>query len=232
MIEVWKELLVLKMLTKVSLALMPALLAFCAVALETTVRSWATGRGAALPLILLLIGTSLLHPHLRSQIIAALCYGVAFLAIRDTFSDHQWHLPFAMDRDLAETVIFSALLLVAALSIVAAIAETLAPGTVWARRCYFGAAALYFSGLGINYYGPHGSWQAVVLCVTGVTAAIGCIFAHRIVASEWVEEIDPEITDEAEQRLRDAEHLRTLRDKEWQDPAAPPSNSGNVSQVS
>jgi hypothetical protein len=108
----------------------------------------------------------------------------------------------------------------------------LAPGAVWARRCYFGAAALYFSGLGINCYGPRGSWQAVVLCSTGITAAIGCIFAHRIVATEWIEETETEITDEAEQRLRDAEHLRALRDKEWQDPNAPSSNSGNVSQAS
>ena len=30
------------------------------------------------------------------------------------------------------------------------------------------------------------------------------------------------MSDEAEQRLRDAEHLRALRDKEWQDPGFNP----------
>jgi hypothetical protein len=211
---------------------MPAVLAFCAVALEGSLRSWARGRAAALPLIVLLIGTSLLHPRLRSQIIAALCYGVAFLAIRDTMLVEVWRLPFPMDRDLAETLILSALLLVAALSFVAAIAETITPGAVWARRCYFGAAALYFTGLGISCYGPHGSWQAVVLCATGVTAVFGCLFAPRIVASERMEQIESGTSDDAEQSLRDAEHVRALRDKEWQDPNASPSTPGNVSHVS
>ena len=226
------EVLVPRLLIKAALAFMPALAAFCAVSAEGYLRNWARGRGAALPLIMLLIGTSLLHPRLRSQAIAALCYGVAFLAIRDTFRLEQWRLPFPMDQDLAETVILSALLLVAALSGVAALAESLTPGTVWARRCYFGAAALYFTGLGISCYGPHGSWQAVVLCATGLTAVFGCLFAHRIVASEQIEETDTEITDEAEQRLRDDEHLRALRDKEWQDPSTPTSSSGNVSHIS
>ena len=224
-----------RLLLKSLLATVPALIALCAVRLEGYVRGWAEGRGAWLPLIMLLIGTALLNPRVRNQIIPALCYGVAFLAIRDTSPDKVklWHLPFYLDADVKETVILSALLLIAALSIVAALAETFQPGTVWARRCYFGAAALYFNGLGISCFGPHGSWQAVVLCVTGTTAFFGCMFAHRIVASEqWVE---PEtgVSDEAEQQLRDAEHLRALRDKEWEDPAAaPPPNPGNVSQAS
>jgi hypothetical protein len=221
-----------KWLIRAALAIMPAVLAYAAVSLEYSLRSWARGRAAALPLILLLIGTSLLNPRLRNQIIAALCYGVAFLAIRDTYQIQNWRLPIPMDKDLAETVILATLLLVAALSVIAAVAETLTPGTVWARRCYFGAAALYFTGLGISCYGPHGSWQAVVLCVTGVTAIFGCIFAPRIVASERSEMAETEISDEAEQRLRDAEHVRALRDKEWQDPAAPPAESGNVSHQS
>jgi hypothetical protein len=217
--------------TKIALAIMPAILAFCAVSLEGYVRTWARDRAAVLPLIMLLIGTSLLSPRIRSQIIPALCYGVAFLAIRDTFQTETWRLPFPMDRDLAETVILTALLVVAALSSVAAVAETATPGTVWARRCYFGAAALYFTGLGVSCYGPHGSWQAVVLCVTGVTAVFGCIFAPRIVASEVMDLIDTEMSDESEQRLRDAEHVRALRDKEWQDPSSDPP-TGNVSPTS
>lgn len=220
-----------RVLTRIPLGVLPAVLAYCAIAAEGALRSWAHGRAAALPLLMLLIGTSLLNPRLRSPMIAALCYGVAFLAIRDTFVVEYFRLPFPLDPDLTETVIFVALLLVAALSVVAAIAETVTPGTVWARRCYFGAAALYFSGLGISCYGPHGSWQAVLLCFTGVTAVFGCLFAHRIVASERVEQIETVISDDAEQWLRDAEHLRALRDMEWQDPS-PHTKPGDVSRMS
>ena len=219
----------IRALSKTVLAILPAVLAYYAVLLEGYLRNWASGRGAALPLIMLLIGTTLLNPRLRNQVIVALCYGVAFLAIRDTFQVQQFRLPIRMDPDLAETIVLSAHLVVAGLSLVAAVVETINPGTVWARRCYFAAAALYFSGLGISCYGPHGSWQAVVLCLTGITAIFGSIFAHRIVAAEqWVEP-NIEMSDEAEQRLRDAEHVRALRDKEWQDPAATGADSGNVS---
>ena len=221
-----------KQLTKILLIVMPALLAFIAVAVEGSLRSWARGRAAALPLIMLLIGTSLLHPRLRNQIIAALCYGVAFLAIRDTMLVRTWQMPFPVNQDLAETVILSALLLVAALSILAAIAETLTPGTVWARRCYFGAAALYFSGLGVSCYGTHGSWQAIVLLVTGITAIFGCLFSNQIIATEVAEQDETEVSDDSEQNLRDAEHVRALRDHEWQDPGTPQSGSGNISPVS
>ena len=215
-------------LIKIALAILPAALAFGAVSLEGSLRSWASGRAAALPLILLLIGTSLLHPRLRNQVIVALCYGVAMLAVRDTMSVRTWRLPFPIDSDIADTIVLSALVLIAALSGTAALAETVAPGTVWARRCYFGAAALYFSGLGISCYGPHGSWQAVVLCVTGMTALIGCLFSHRIIASEIAEQIETEVSDESEQQLLDEKHLRTLRDKEWQDPSGGPANQGNA----
>lgn len=207
---------------KALLALAPPAFAFVAVHLEPVVAVWTKGRAAALPLIMLVIGTSLLNPKMRHLLIITLCYGVTFLALNDTiFHEKQWmlltSLPHFIDRDLAETVILTGLLIVAGLSAVAALGETLRPGTVWARRCYFGAAALYFGGQGINCFGPRGSWQALVFCVIGVMAAFGCFFADRIVSSDMDEEVEIEVSDESEQRVRDAQHLRALRDKEWQD---------------
>jgi hypothetical protein len=102
------------------------------------------------------------------------------------------------------------------------------PGTVWARRCYFGAAALYFTGIGlINFYW-HGSWQAILLCMTGVIALFGCVFAHRIVAEEAAEAEETLFNDEASQREREAAHLRTLRAKEWREPLADSAESAPV----
>ena len=204
---------------RTALAIVAALLAYSAVTLESALRSWAHGR-PMIPLIMLLVGTTLLNPRLRNQVIVAMCFSVAFLALRDSHHTHLWDVPFTMDRDLANVMILAALLVIAALSVLAAALETLTPGSVWARRLYFGATALYCTGLGIRYYGPHGSLQSVVLCGTGLTAVFACLYAHRIVASYPTDQIQHSMSDEAEQRLRDAEHVRTLRDKEWQDPAA------------
>jgi len=210
--------LIPKWLLKTIVALVPAVTAYVAVALEFTLRRWAHGRAAALPLIMLFIGTALLNPRLRHQLIIALCYGVAFLALRDISATRTWTLPFPVDPNLANAAVFSALFLISVLSGVAAISETFNPGTVWARRCYFGAAALYCGGLGVSCFGPHGSAQSIVLIGTGITAIAGCLFTDRIVGSEGVEPTRPTITDEASQRLRDAQHLRALRDREWRDP--------------
>ena len=196
----------------------PALLAFAALSVERYLGAWTRDRVAFLPLIMLLIGTSLLHPRLRRMFIISLCYGVAFLALRDSTNVSRWQLPFRLDPDVAETLVLAALLLVAILAGIAAIAETFTPDTIWARRCYFGAAALYFTGLGVAGFGARGSWQAVVLCITGITALLGCIFADRMVDSDPVEESQRIDNDEAMQRVRDDEHRRAIRDKEWQDP--------------
>lgn len=192
-----------------------AVLAYWAVRLELPLREWAHGR-PMLPVIMLLVGTTLLNPWLRTYVIIAMCFGVSFLAIRDSYHIHYWNVPFTMDRSLADAMIRSALLLIASLSVIAGILETITPGSVWARRIYFGATAVYCTGLGIRYFGAHGSLQSVVLCGTGITALFACVFVHRIVANEADAQFAHLMSDEAEQRLRDDEHLRTLRDKEWQ----------------
>src|SRR5207237_4454453 len=102
-------------------------------------------------------------------------------ALRDSVRIRQQPLPALLDYDIVDQGRPAALLMVAVLAATAALAETLRPGTVWARRCYFGAAFLYFTGQGVITYAWHGSWQSVMLCVTGITALFGWLFAHRIV---------------------------------------------------
>ena len=52
-------------------------------------------------------------------------------------------------------------------------------------------------------------------------AAEGALFADRIVAVEREDEAELHVSDEAIQKLTDAEHQRTLRDKEWRAPQSP-----------
>jgi len=193
----------------------PALAAFLIVLLEPAITAWMKGRESVLPLAVLLLLTALLHPRLRQLLMVTLCFGVTFLAFRDSL--HAQPLPPLLAYEPIEEIGPAALILVAGLAALAAIAETVQPGTVWARRCYFGAAALYFSGIGFINFAWHSSWQSVMLCATGIIALFGCLFAHRIIAeeAESFEETAP--SDEDIQREREAAHLRALRAKEWRD---------------
>jgi hypothetical protein len=56
-----------------------------------------------------------------------------------------------------------------------------------------------------------------VLCVTGITALLGCLFAHRIVASEMLDAQEDTVNDETLQQEKETQHRRTLRAKEWHD---------------
>ncbi|HLJ56295.1 MAG TPA: hypothetical protein VKT77_14740 [Chthonomonadaceae bacterium] len=204
---------------RLGLAALGAAIAFLAVRLEPALRAWAHGR-PMLPIIMLLVGTALLNPRLRNQVIVGLCFGVAFLAVRDSYHTHLWSLPFASDRRLASALILAALLVIAALAIVAALVETAAPGSVAARRLYFGATALYCIGLGFRYWWPHGSLQSLVLWTTGLMALAACLVAHRIVAADAAERGRTAGADDLDQRRRDARHRAVLRGREWRDPAA------------
>ncbi len=196
----------------------PALVALVVVLLEPVLTIWMKGRESVLPLAMLLLLSAMLHPRLRYLLVITLCYGVAFLALRDALRVQP--LPPVMDYDLIEAARPAALCLVAGLATLAAIGETLRPGAVWARRCYFGAAALYFSGIGLINFVWHNSWQSILLCITGVIALFGCLFAHRIVADETEEEEEVEESDEIRQQEREAAHMSVLRAKEWREPFA------------
>jgi hypothetical protein len=205
----------------IALAVVPALIAGLAVLYEPALTTWASQREALLPLSMILLFASLIQPRLRHFLVITLCYGVSFMALRDITRVSQITLPESLNYDFIYQGRPAVLLMVAGLAATAAIVETFWPNTVWARRCYFGAASLYFIGLGILHRGQYGSWQAVLLCATGVIAFFGCLFAHRIVASEIEEEEEEEVSDEAIQQLSEAAHLRALREKEWRDTLTP-----------
>jgi hypothetical protein len=196
----------------------PPLIALLAVWREPFLTAWAHKHEAVLPLGLFLLLLSLLHSRLRHLLVISLCYGVSFLALRDVFLVYGQPLPPQLDYDFIAASRPTALLLVSILAMIAAVVETIRPGSVWARRCYFGAAALYFIGTGVINFCFNHSWQSVMLAITGVTALFGCLYAHRIIASELQpEEEEAEISDVDLQQRTEAAHLRALQAKEWHD---------------
>src|SRR5690242_18754292 len=102
-------------------AVVPILIAVLAVWLEPVVSAWASGRLTVIPLVVFLLLASLVHPYIRQLMVIALCYGVALLALRDTYRFKQLVLPPGMDTDLWDAARPVVLLVVAALSATAAI---------------------------------------------------------------------------------------------------------------
>ncbi len=211
-----------------SACVVPVVVAGVCVLNETRLSIWAGHHKAILPLAVIVLLLSLLSHRLRNLLILTLCYGVAFMALRDISRVGSQALPQAINYDFLDNIRPAILLLIAGLSATAAFMETFHPGTVLARRCYFGAAALYFLGLGIIHIGKYGSWKAVLLCITGVTAIFGCIFAERIVSAE-IEDEEDEISDEEVQGLVEAAHHRSLMAKEWHEPAVVESSPADKS---
>jgi len=198
----------------------PLALAGIAVAIEPRLSGWVKGREAALPLIMVMLLSSLLHPRSRYVLVTTLCYAVAFLALRDIVRFDEVRLPPQLEYEWAENAVTMGLLLVAVLAGIAAVGETAQPGSVWARRCYFGAAGLYFTGVGFINFVWHSSWQSLVLIGTGLMAFIGCLVADQVVAGDIAEKEDGQASDAAVQELTQAAHQRRLQSKEWRDPDA------------
>ena len=209
----------------VLVSVMPVCIAAIVVSAEPYVSALARGRQAVLPLCLILLAAAILHPRVRDILMSTLCYGVAILALRDMFRTVPGDINPAFNYEQVDFVRPLILALVALLAGGAGVLETVAPGTVAARRCYFGAAAVYAGGLGVLHWS--GSGQSVVLVGTGLTALGAFVFADRIVnagAPEDAPAVDTDI-DEADQRVREERHLLAIRSKEWHDPATTVSNT-------
>lgn len=212
---------------RIALSILAPILALVTVYIEPDLTRWMTERPATLPVILLMLLASLIHPLSRQTLVITLCYGVSFLALRDAFQPkhinvllHPILVQFGnldyKQNDLLETIVITTLMIIAALAALSAVGETVAPGSTWTRRCYFGAAALYFTGMGTNYLFAKVSMQSVVLALTGITAIAGCLFANHIISGDQAEEEQSDIADDLELlKQREADHLKVILAKEW-----------------
>lgn len=197
--------------------LVPLTAAFLAIVLEPFLTALAVSRPGVLPVAMVTLLGLLLLPRARRLLLVTLCYGVALLAFRDAF--RVVPPPPLIDYDITEDLfpILRPLVwgMVAILAGTAGTLEAIEPGRVTARRCYFAAAALYFSGNGLLGLLRTVNWEALALLATGIGAAFGVLYAHRIVAAE--KETEAEDDDIRALAELPAKRAALIAAREWQD---------------
>jgi hypothetical protein len=156
--------------------------ALAVIRLEPYLTELVKSRPGVLPVAMFGLAGCLLLPRIRQMMIVTLCFGIMFLALQDAFGNPR--LPAAIDYRILERLYPFAWGTLALLAFASAIAEALRPGDVWARRCYFGAAALYLCGHGLLAFLRYPSVQSVILFTTGLFALAGAFMAARIVSRE------------------------------------------------
>ncbi len=175
------------LLSKPYLRLLTALgAAVVAIVLEPSVSGFVHRSPGALPALMVLLLAGMLTPPIREELIITLCFCIALLAAGDGFNAPR-----------AEYAAGWAMLCL--LAVVAGTVESLRPGSIWTRRCYFAAAAVYTGGHGVMAYESGPSGEGLVLMATAFVATLGVVFADRITAPEAIPEQqpDPEVRPEA-----------------------------------
>ena len=192
---------------------MPLLCAFLMIKLEPLFTWLARERPAVLPISMFALVGGLLVARIRRWLIVVLCYAICLLAARDALQIY--HLPVQIDYQIIESIYPFIWILLSLLAGIAGTMEAIHPSSIWARRCYFATASLYFSGHGLLSLLTHPTWEAVVLLVTSLVAFVGIFLAHKIIAAE--EEMMPEDADI--RALAEEADLRSkkLASREWRE---------------
>ncbi|MCL5283092.1 MAG: hypothetical protein M1330_00015 [Armatimonadetes bacterium] len=139
---------------------------------EQDIAILASERHAVFSIALFIFVAILLSPKMRHILIVSLSFGVGFLAIRDA----EWHgpLPAILNTLLIRSVVYPFVWgSIAGLSLTAGAVESFSPGKPLTRRCYFAAAALYFTGHGFMIEILHPSNEGLVMCIIGLLAFVG-----------------------------------------------------------
>jgi hypothetical protein len=170
---------------------LPLTAALAVIRLEPYLTELVRNRPGVLPVAMFGLIGCLLIPRIRQMMIVTLCFGIMLLAMHDAFGNPR--LPAAIDYLILERLYPLAWGALALLAFASGLAEALRPGEVWARRCYFGAAAVYLCGHGLLAFLRYPSVQSAILFATGLFALAGVFMAARIVSRENEEEIEEDL---------------------------------------
>jgi hypothetical protein len=190
----------------------PFLAAYAAIRLEPALTALAASRPGVLPVAMCAMVFGLLIHRVRNFLIITLCFGIAQLAYRDMLHGR---VPAQIDYVIVERLYPAGWGLLALLALGAGIAESIRPGSVYARRCYFAAAAVYLLGHGAMQWMVGHIADGLVLTITGIFAGVGVVVAPRIIRAEA--DFAPEDEDIRALREADDRRAKALAGREWQD---------------
>ena len=201
-----------KLLLKIAL---PLVTAWAALQLEPYLSALAHDRPAVLPAAMFTLIVCVLIARTRQALLITISFGVGMLAVREAFGPIR--LPAEIDYREIELLYPFVWGAIAVFAMGAGVAEARHAGSIWARRCYFAAAALFLLGKGTLTLAQRPSIQAAVLVLSGLFSVYGVVYAHRIVARERMEEP----VEEDLQAMREAPAARSaaLAAKEWREPS-------------
>lgn len=205
----------------------PLALAYALICCEPLLTNLMRNRPGVLPVAMVALAVGIAIARVRRWLIVTLCYGIGLLALRDL--RNLAPLPAQLDYLFVEQIYPYGWTLLAAIALTAGAAEALYPSSIWARRCYFGAAALYLGGHGLIALLSHPNYNGAILLLTGVFAAAGVFYAPKIVAREEQEERDDE--DLRDLRERAAQRQRSLARLEWQEKQDEATRSADVHRM-
>lgn len=197
----------------VLLLVIPAILSFLAVWNESAITQWVQERDSALIVGAFMLLATLLHQRLQRLLIVTLCYGVAFLALRDSAQVGQMPTALAIPPVIALRLVL--LIVIAVFASMGAVTEALKANTLTARRYYTAAAALYFLQQGALFLYWQGSWQSVVLLTTGVICGLGCYYARYLTLAP---EPEPPVDEDTPEEELESIRRKLIALKEWRDP--------------
>ena len=200
-------------LSVIARVLVPLAISLTLLKIEPVLGQLARDRPGIVPVSMVALVAGFLLPFARRWLIVTLCFGVGLLAMRDTFGEHI--LPAGLDYVAFNKIYPFGWGALSLLAFSAGIGEAIHPGSIWARRCYFGAAALYFLGHGVVSFIKIANWQSAILTVVGLVALSGVFMADRVVEAEnATEPVDEDIKALNDRQM---ERVSKLSAREWRD---------------
>ncbi|HSV72991.1 MAG TPA: hypothetical protein VLH79_04465 [Chthonomonadales bacterium] len=210
-----------RLLLKVAL---PLTAAWAVLQLEPYLAGLAHSRPGLLLAAMCALVVCILVARARRALIITVCFAVGLIATRDAFGPIR--LPAALDYRAMELIYPSVWFAIAALAFGAGLAEAHRTSSIWARRCYFAAAALYLLGRGTLSFIREPGLEPAMLTISGLFAVTGVLLAHRIVARERIE--DPVEEDLLAMREARVARSAAVAAKEWREPPDHATTTGQA----
>lgn len=200
-----------------SLAIPPAV---ALAALHADVLSaYAAKRPGLLALGMFAVAGAMLSPVLRRWLLVVLAYGATMLALQGAWlkpGGSRLPVPQTGPLALLPVVYPFAWMVLFVLAAFAGTLEAVRPGTILAKRCLFGAAAVYLLGHGTAGMLERPNTISILSLLVGLGCLVSAFMVHRFRGHGMAPQADDVPTTEA----LAAERRRRLASLEWRDPNA------------